>query len=648
MHTHTYIRTLPNTVCKLCHHPRHGSNWDHILNFTFFYFPQRVVVACITLHFKLRNMSRVFPACVWVVMVVEFFERLAYYAVTFSLTTYCSRMLDFSDTVTNVVVNVLYTVGPLSACVGSVLSDGAWGRKKTLFVFSIAYSSALIVVAVSSLPMCFDAFPLGPTVASRGLLIFGVVCLGVGYGGLKVCTTPLMADAVVAATRRDVRRQAGLLSSLFRYAYWVVNLGSLVGLGAAPFIRELDSRESTERNGGTFYAGYYVAFCMAALSSCAGTAWFAVQRRRCFDGNRLDDEVDDESTALHATIAYKGPNLLFGLVMCAVRVRLQFLTGVIVDDDFFRRHRSGLLIFATYSPKCSSLASTTCKIEEGGEKSTAGSECTAEHDEVDIDTIERECAVFTQRDVEEAKSTLVVCRTLYSLPLYWLISNQFSTNIVLQASNMNVPGRLPEEVFNNVNTLTLLAVVPLLEAVVYPWLYSAERGEKPAVVSRLVFGFVCSAVAIGACGVIQICMEQRGSYDSNGDYTLNVGTTESVTALWLILPYMLQGISSVFVDTAAMEATYVLAPPHLKSSVMALYLLASSVSGWLGLVFSPWMTAPNMRVIFFTLAVLQFFVAAVVGLWMREPESTTIVRCETEELGQRLLEQSASPSNEEN
>jgi len=230
-----------------------------------------------------------------------------------------------------------------------------------------------------------------------------------------------------------------------------------------------------------------------------------------------------------------------------------------------------------------------------------------------------------RRVVRDLESTLNVCRTFAPLPIYWLISNQFSTNVVLQATALNLPSAIAPDAFNNVNTMSLIVFCALLDRLIIPRLYGP--GTQPDACSRMCLGFVVVTVAILWCGVLQTFIDHRGTFAANADsddssgYAYQLYSGESlISAVWLIPAYVLQGVASVFVDTAAMEAAYTASPSRVKSTVMALYLMASSLSGLLGLLLSPLSEPSWFAVVFFGLAGAQVLVAGTFYIW--NPTST--------------------------
>ena len=210
---------------------------------------------------------------------------------------------------------------------------------------------------------------------------------------------------------------------------------------------------------------------------------------------------------------------------------------------------------------------------------------------------------------------------------------------------------LPPEVFNNINILTILVSIPLFEKM-FKRMYGI--GNRPPVVGRIVAGFVLMLIAMSIIATFQGVIVSRGSFVTSSSSPANTSPTtttastsftttsttpplsqhhggdddfpedheetiayvlsdgkEYISAAWLVIPYFIQGLASVLVDTTCIEAAYTSAPENMKGSVMALYLLASSVSGLLGLIYAPFVAPQTMLEIMISLTMMQGIVTVV-------------------------------------
>lgn len=625
------------------------------------------------------------PRPALVIFVVEFAERLGYYAVAFSLFTYGRHLLGISATGMQAVMNSIYLVVPLAACLSSGLADGTWGRSRTLMVFLVAYATGLALLTVSSFPFMFREFPLGARVGSFVCFAVALCFFAVGYGGMKVCTNPMMADSVTAvyraifakanaceAYRHDdghavdadsvtgkkhcgeygtwsgasgqlATHQAGgaqqqsdrevapscaqgpdlycsdsqerpaaalafevvqetvlesqrrelerVLARAFHLVYWVSNVGSLFGILVAPLMRDWDSR-SILFGSDTYTTGYYYGFAMATVSVVAGLVFFHGCRR-------------------HFPRQEPSPPFLFfrlvgRAVLTRVRVALSGLSDPVLQAEV---ERHGFLAYGLYSPsdllrsddstprvvvvsaddpftvadraqpvleEAGGVATTPEEpVRRGAVSDSPGIGDMKEHDDRD--------AVW----LANARATLRVCKAFVALPIYWLICNQYSTTLMFSVEALDLPSSIPPDLFNNINTFTLLLFIALSERVLYPRFAERHGGRGPSPRLRIVCGFLLVVVSMLWCGLVQVAIDGRGVYvDAEGKYTINDGATK-LSAAWLVLPYILQGVAAALVDPASMEVAYTGAPESMKGTVMALYWMASSASGFLGLVLSP-------------------------------------------------------------
>lgn len=648
-----------------------------------------------------------FPTPVWIMLAVEFAERLGYYAVSFSLFTYCTNMLRSGASRANAILNALYIVIPLAACGASGLADGNWGRPRTLGRFLCAYAVGLILLSISAAPVAYANFPLEPTAVSVVLFVLALMLFSTGYGGMKVCTNPMMADSVTALyhtqrrgnlspndeeeepQQQDEEEDGGRrspprhtppavsldesLSRLFRCIYWVTNCGGMIGILVAPLLRSLDPRHVT-LGSSEYTTGYYYSFAFAALSVTSGLVVFL-------------------RYAEHFTRNKAAPSfVLFRLWARALVCWCAFACGYWKDEDFASRAGKDWVSYAVYSregnsasPPFHNTTTFTAQMATRSEGSAEGDERAAcdvvvvtspdgGHGDVKesaegttrkesdcgaaIAVVENRASTAVGRGVGEAaypspfskavparpphheitrpadngfgssslslsssssspstdyaladvtspewtdacRATMRVCKAFVALPVYWLLCNQFSTNIRYVATALDLPPSVPPEIFDNLNTWTILTFLALFDKVIVP--HCCVRRRTPSARARIVAGFALMLLSMVWCGLVQLGINQRGVYDDDEAYVLHEGAVK-LSAGWLVVPYILQGLASALVDTAVMEVAYAEAPERMKGTVMALYWVASSASGFLGLLLSPVMGPQHAALLCFVFA----------------------------------------------
>ncbi|CAG9580636.1 conserved hypothetical protein [Leishmania major strain Friedlin] len=612
------------------------------------------------------------PSSVWALLGIEFVERFGYYAVAFSLFTYCTIMLRTGPAAANALINMVYILVPAAAFLASGVADSRVGRPRVLVTALAVYTASLLLLCVSATPWLYTAFPLNANCGSKALFAVALLGFSAGYGSMKVCTNPIMADCVVLHYRSDLirlptivdagngeaeesdscvakaadlstRRIASLpgaaregvaadaaakvgeaprydaslygtttntgataslyeeehvkaaLSRLFVYAYWVGNIGGLVGGFVAPLLRNFDSHHLLQGSE-EHTTGYYYSFLLAAFSVGLGGAFLY----GCVDG-----------------LPRNAPAPTFVLVrvtVLALQNRWAVLRGSarIVPDS-----RGGIsdphdwLDYACV--KLQSVSSETRGIsaahQAAPDEAAAASQCSGlaacgpssstSVADLGVD------AAGTSLWVADCRATLRICKAFIALPIYWLICNQLSTNLMYQAAALDMPLTIPAELFNNINTVTMLLFLVLWDQWLLP---RVLRYRVPSACLRILAGFACMYVSMLWCGFLQRTINSRGCYDGEDNYIVREGQRK-LSAGWLVMPYILQGFASAFVDPTVMEVAYYDAPERMKGTVMGLYWVASSASGFLGFVLSPVMRPQNAAALFFSFATAQMAVS---------------------------------------
>jgi proton-dependent oligopeptide transporter, POT family len=109
--------------------------------------------------------------------------------------------------------------------------------------------------------------------------------------------------------------------------------------------------------------------------------------------------------------------------------------------------------------------------------------------------------------VDELKRALVACRVFIAFPIFWLCYGQMSTNLVSQARTMVSHG-LPNDILMNINPISIVVLVPIMETVLYPFLRKIRVPFKP--ISRMTFGFLLSACAMAYAAGLQAAIYNTG------------------------------------------------------------------------------------------------------------------------------------------
>ena len=179
----------------------------------------------------------------------EFGERLAFYGLVTNLIIYLSTVMGQTPASAAVSVNLFQGTCYLTPLLGAYvffflavrshaltlslalvrsfaryLADAAWGRYKTILVFSWIYFAGLFLLAASA------AAP----VKSMAALYFALYTIALGTGGIKANNSTFGADQFDDNDPRDREEK----KSFFNWFYFSINVGSLIASTAIVYIQE--------------------------------------------------------------------------------------------------------------------------------------------------------------------------------------------------------------------------------------------------------------------------------------------------------------------------------------------------------------------------------------------------------------------------
>jgi POT family proton-dependent oligopeptide transporter len=163
-----------------------------------------------------------------------------------------------------------------------------------------------------------------------------------------------------------------------------------------------------------------------------------------------------------------------------------------------------------------------------------------------------------------------VCSAFF--PLYWISYDQITANLTSQAATMELHG-VPNEIVNNLNPLSLVIMIPIMERLIYPALRNMKINFTP--IKRITFGFWLGALAMVYTTVIQYYIYKKGAC---GKFASDCHTPAPLN-VWLQAPsYIIIGLSEIFASITGLEYAFTKAPERMKSVVMSVYLFTSAVA----------------------------------------------------------------------
>lgn len=528
------------------------------------------------------HISDKIPYSAYLVAVVELCERFTYYGLSGPFQNYIQnpregRLPGALGLGQQKAVALLYAFQfwcYLTPIFGAIIADSYWGKYKTILRFAIVNVIGVFVLVVSSLPVNIEngwALP--------GLLL-AMVIIGLGTGGIKANVSPLIGEQYRNEKYRLVytkdEKQAIIspivtIQSIFMIFYYCINVGCLAPIITSYVEMKVDFWAAYLIPGVFFFFGmaalvmgrnmYYCAPVKGSVvPDAVAVSWMLFKERN----NKCDTETTttevSRDTASESSARDSGESLLSQ----DLETSPEFITPV--DTSI--------------SPRAMYVAKSS------GNK-------------------------YTASFVQDIMVTLKACRVFLFYPVYWLVYGQMTSNFIAQAGQMNTY-HIPNDIMSNIDPITLLIFIPIVEKKFYPWLRA--RGISFGPLSRIFTGFLCAALAmVWACGVqVLIYRGQAGTQVDEHD------VENMVSVFWQVPAYIFIAFSEILASVTGLEYAFLNAPKTMKSLVMSVFLVTNAGGYAMGIVISPWFKDPYMVTCYFWIAAMTFATGALFRYCFRD------------------------------
>ncbi|KAK0660709.1 Peptide transporter PTR2 [Lasiodiplodia hormozganensis] len=194
---------------------------------------------------------------------------------------------------------------------------------------------------------------------------------------------------------------------------------------------------------------------------------------------------------------------------------------------------------------------------------------------------------FDDAWVDEVRRGFKACKVFTFYPLYWLAYNQMTNNLTSQAATMQLNGA-PNDIINNLNPLSLIIFIPLVDNFLYPALRKVGINFTP--LKRVAVGFLMAVLAMLAATATQHYIYKLGECGNQMNSCKNEDG-EQIQApinVWVqTLPYVLIGFSEIFASITGLEYAFTKAPHNMRSLVTAVFLFTSALGSALNQALVP-------------------------------------------------------------
>ncbi|KAF9788444.1 PTR2-domain-containing protein [Thelephora terrestris] len=421
---------------------------------------------------------------------------------------------------------------------GAYVADTYWGRYKTVCVSVGIALFGHVLLIISSVPGVIE-HPDG----SLACFIVALIIMGLGTGGFKPNTSPLVAEQY-KKTRLFIRyTKSGekvivdpslTTSSIYMYFYLFINIGALVGQIGMTYSEK--------------YVGFWLAYMLptALFLLCPIVLFYGRNRYICSPPT--------------------GSVLGRAIRVCNFAARGRWSWNPI---------------------KCYT------QMKAPGFWDAAKPSMLAPGDRP---------AWMTYNDVwvDELRRGLAACKVFVWFPIYWLTYNQINNNLTSQAATMVTNG-VPNDVLSNLDPLALIIFIPICDLFLYPGLRRLGFNFTP--IKKMTLGFYTGAAAMAWAAVLQhyiYITNPCGYYVSTCSETSNLN-------VWIQTgSYVLIAFSEILASITSLEYAFTKAPKNMRSLVMSVCLFTTAVSAAIGEAFVSLSSDPLLVWNYGSMGVLSF------------------------------------------
>ncbi|KDQ12697.1 hypothetical protein BOTBODRAFT_188975 [Botryobasidium botryosum FD-172 SS1] len=485
----------------------------------------------------LRRIPDTIPIAAWLIVFVEFAERFSWYGTTGPMTNYVQQPLPPGSVAGNVLSGHTGVAGALgqgqrtstalanfrqfftycTPILGAILADTKWGRFKAICIFYVVCLVGHIILVFTSIPSSLKH--------AQGALagfVISVVIMGLGTGGIKSNISPLVAEQAPSRMRKETLKTGETvvvdptLTTQRIFLYFYM----MINAGSLASL----STTFAEK-----HVGFWLAYALPTILYLfiPPILWY---------GNKIYVKTPPRGSIILES---------WRVFVMAARGKWSFNPITLVRnfkrDDFWDTAKPSYYAGAEHGPLPKNIT-------------------------------------WDDEFVDEVFRALKACKVFAFYPLYWISYDQMTANLTSQAATMELHG-VPNEIVNNLNPLSLVIMIPIMERVIYPGLRKMKINFTP--IKRITMGFMFGALAMVYTTVLQHYIYKKGPcgkfpstcVQENGD------PWAAPFNVWLQSPaYVLTGISEIFASITGLEYAYTKAPERMRSVVMSIFLFQSALA----------------------------------------------------------------------
>lgn len=185
-----------------------------------------------------------------------------------------------------------------------------------------------------------------------------------------------------------------------------------------------------------------------------------------------------------------------------------------------------------------------------------------------------------------------------------------TNNLTSQSATMQLNG-VPNDLINNLNPVTLVIFIPIVDFFVYPTL--RKYGIHFTPIKRITWGFFVASAAMVSSTVLQYYIYKKAPCDDALIADPDEGCQAPINVWVQAVPYCLIAFSEIFASITGLEYAFSKAPENMRGLVMGVNLLQTAFSSAIGQALVPLATDPLLVWNYMTVAILAFLGG--IGFW---------------------------------
>jgi proton-dependent oligopeptide transporter, POT family len=408
---------------------------------------------------------------------------------------------------------------------GGMVADWFWGKYKTILYLSLVYATGNILLAAF-----FD---------NESIFTSALMLIALGAGGIKPCVSANVGDQFDESNQH-------LMSKAFSYFYASINAGSLLSILLIPYLKN--------------HYGPQVAFGVPAVAMLVATLFFYLGRDQ------------------YVRVAPKGDNNKLVILVTAF---ISLVASYLVFDKFGKHFFGsdyhggtgailgswGVLILAMalifrkqwFAKPGNFVGINLFALTRGGFAAAAKE--------------------YGAEKIDGIRSVWRVLSVFAFIPFFWALWDQSQSEWVVQATktNLNWLGiKWEAEQISFVNAGFILAFIPFFNVILFPFL--EKSGIRITPLRKIGAGLVLTSLSFVIVAITQGWIDGlEAQCAAAGTLYKDLPIEMKPNISWQIIAFVILTAGEVLVSITCLEYAYTQAPPSMKSTIMASYLLTVTI-----------------------------------------------------------------------